>query len=235
MLAPDFGSAQGQAVQAATAVLIRSECTSRCCQLGEGPSWALALSPMLGSRAGPLRGWPEPLPGLIRPGSPAPVADGLIRGGEFGCQQPPLAPLGGSFMQAEGGTPTRASMPCHRLSIASIIEARASSPLQCWRCRLWALEGDGSGANQRQSEPLRRSAGNGCCHVKRLDGAPSTTTKQPKPVLTLSAADWRGGLHTSEMRWTEKRQRRAGEPCREALANSRLDGCRRVWLDVGLR
>ncbi len=63
----------------------------------------------------------------------------------------------------------------------------------------------GSGANHRQ-RALEQTAGEGCRHVKSLDGAPSTTTKRPKPASSQTAADWRGGLRTGETVRTENRQ-----------------------------
>ncbi len=67
-----------------------------------------------------------------------------------------------------------------------------------------------------------------------------TTTKQPKPVSSKAAADWRGGLHTRESRWTSQQHKQreknaGGSPGRLPLTQPVALAAGVVWLDVGRR
>lgn len=76
---------------------------------------------------------------------------------------------------------------------------------------LWSLKGRKRGQST-PSETLQRNAGNVCCHVKSLDGAPfndkSTSRWGPslfRAILSQDCAEWRGGLCTNEMNFKVER------------------------------
>ena len=115
------------------------------CRLVVRPIWALALSPILGSRPGPQRGWAEPLPGRSDPAVPA--AGRLIRGGGLCASVDQSAEL----TQAERG---------HRRGFLDPASSQQRqhhrAMLHCWRCRLAGAGTGGSGANHRQVSPGSR-------------------------------------------------------------------------------
>lgn len=146
------------------------------------------------------------MPGLLGPSSPAPAAEQLRRGGDLGARA-----------NHSGVVRCRLRGPSTRILRSGIFTTKPASPdhawnhrtfpLHCWRCKSVGSDGAGAGPINAKGAPLRQSAGDKCCHVKSLDGAPSTTTKRPKPVSSQAAADWRGGLHQSEMRWTDRQHK----------------------------
>ena len=129
------------------------------CRLVVRPIWALALSPILGSRPGPQRGWAEPLPGRSDPAVPA--AGCLIRGGGL-C----------ASVDQSGGAYAGRTGPSTRLPRSGLFTTTPASPshaslLALQTCRGW------NGRKRGQSppsEPSEQGAGGGCCHVKSLDG-----------------------------------------------------------------
>ena len=158
------------------------------------------------------------MPGRLRPSSPAPAAEQLRRGGELGSR---ANQSGVVRCRPRGAINEDSTFTIRHLhNKASITGPCPGLPPSMLALHVCGVRRGGSGSNQRQGCPLRQSAGDKCCHVKRLDGAPSTTTKRPKPVSSQTAADWRGGLQQSEMRWTDTQH--------EQRANNA--GARPPWL-----